>query len=79
VILIVYGPAGSGKTRNAEKLMRHFGCTRIVDEWDGKRPLVDGDVALTQSAPGAFSKTPGARIMTVTDAVAAVTVVEAQR
>lgn len=45
--VIVAGPAGSGKTRNARAFMRAFGCTRLVDEWDGVKRLSDGDLALT--------------------------------
>lgn len=29
--VIVYGPQGCGKTRNAERLARFFGCTQVVD------------------------------------------------
>ncbi len=45
--VIVTGPAGSGKTRNADAFMRAFGCSRLVDEWDGVACLRAGDLALT--------------------------------
>jgi len=32
----VYGPAACGKTRNAERLRKKFGCAQIIDE--GKLP-----------------------------------------
>lgn len=47
--IIVWGPPGCGKTRNAERLRRHFGLARVVDEWsrgDGTR-LEPGDLVLT--------------------------------
>lgn len=34
----VFGPQGSGKTRHAKALAKHFGLSKIVDEYDG-RPL----------------------------------------
>ena len=50
-IVIVHGPQGCGKTRNAQMLRARYGCRRIVDEWDGRRPLQDGDLALTHREP----------------------------
>ncbi len=31
--VIVYGPQGCGKTRNAEILKKHFGVNHIIDGW----------------------------------------------
>lgn len=31
--IIIYGPAGCGKSYNAARLAKHFGLTRIVDDW----------------------------------------------
>lgn len=47
--VIVWGPPGCGKTRNAEKLRKHFGCARIVDGWSrgDRQPLRDDDLVLT--------------------------------
>lgn len=46
-VVIVFGPPATGKTRNAEALKEHFGCTRVVDNWDYKRnKLEPGDIAL---------------------------------
>lgn len=51
MIVIVHGPQGDGKTRYVEQFLRHFGCLNAIDEWDGKTPLVDGDLALTNCCP----------------------------
>ena len=40
--VIVYGPKGCGKTRNAEHLRQYFGCTEINDDCDG-RPMIVKD------------------------------------
>lgn len=45
--IIIHGPQGCGKTFHAQALARHFGCARIVDDWDGKTALQPGDLALT--------------------------------
>ena len=33
--VIIHGPHGCGKTRNADKLAAYFGCQKIVDAEDG--------------------------------------------
>ena len=51
--VIVHGPAGCGKTRNAEKLMRHFGMNRIVDDWTPSALCpIRGALVLTNSDVG---------------------------
>ena len=55
--VIIYGPQGCGKTRNAEALAAHFGCTSIVDNWDGESEVPDGALALT-SEPAPFPFVP---------------------
>lgn len=30
--IIIHGPQGCGKSRHAEALARHFGCTHIIDQ-----------------------------------------------
>lgn len=49
-IVIVIAPQGASKTRNAEALAARFGCTSIVDEWDGISELQPGTLALTSVA-----------------------------
>lgn len=46
-IVIVVAPPGTGKSRAANALAGRYGCTRIVDEWDGTSNLEPGDLALT--------------------------------
>ena len=43
----VSAPPGTGKSRNAEELCVMFGCTSIVDEWDGLSPVPSGALVLT--------------------------------
>ncbi len=53
-IVIIYGPKASGKTTNAERMKRHYGCRRIVDGWDAFEDipkLRDGDLALALDEP----------------------------
>ncbi|WP_159407444.1 hypothetical protein ACCQ13_14820 [Xanthomonas sp. NCPPB 1638] len=45
--VVVYAPQGAGKGRHADALAQMFGCTHVVDEWDGLSPLADGALALT--------------------------------
>lgn len=45
--VIVIAPHGSGKTAHAEALREIFGCTSVVDEWDGRAELAPGTLALT--------------------------------
>jgi hypothetical protein len=49
--VIVYGPKGCGKTRNADRIRRHFGCRQVVDGWMPGEPLVAGAVHLTCEVP----------------------------
>jgi hypothetical protein len=69
-IVIVHGGQASGKTRNGQKLIQHYGCKRIVDDWDGKSPLKQGDLALTHMPPP-FSVT-GARVVDIVTAKSAI-------
>ena len=50
-IVILYGPIASGKPRRTEMFLKFYKCKHIVEEWDGKTPLKDGDLALTNSKP----------------------------
>ena len=47
VTVVVVIPQGAGKTRHATALAERFGCTSIVDEWDGRSDLPPGALALT--------------------------------
>lgn len=46
-IVIVIAPQGAGKTQQAHALAERFGCTSIVEEWDGVSELSPGALALT--------------------------------
>ncbi len=49
MITIIYGPQGSGKTRNAEAFKKHFNCKRIIDEYPNvETKIEDGDLILSQ-------------------------------
>lgn len=48
--VIIRGPQGCGKTRNAEALAKHFGKTLIIDDWKDGEPLPDNALCLTQDA-----------------------------
>ena len=52
----VYGPQGCGKSRCAEKMRRHFGCTRVVDEWTRGRAVVQGALHITHCSPPVHAK-----------------------
>lgn len=47
---VIYGPQGCGKTTHAVALARHYGKTRIVDDWEPSGPVPANTLALT-SAP----------------------------
>ena len=50
--VIVYGPQGCGKTLNAEKLRKYFGCTHVVElDEQRRRQLHDGALHLTHEDP----------------------------
>jgi hypothetical protein len=48
--VIVYGPQGCGKTRFAERIAKHFGLTKIVDEFIGVGNLRRGVLYLMTEA-----------------------------
>lgn len=55
--VIVYGPMGCGKTRNAERLRRHFKCTHVLDGWsDGDDRIINprGCLVLTVYPPAHY-------------------------
>lgn len=47
--VIICAPQGAGKSRNAKALQALFGCSCIVDEWDGVSELPPGALALTNA------------------------------
>ena len=50
--VIVYGPQGCGKTLNAERLRKYFGCTLVVEmDEQRRRQLHDGALHLTCEDP----------------------------
>lgn len=49
--VVVYGRQGCGKTKNKQLLQMIYGLDSVVDSWDGKLPLVEGVLALTNIEP----------------------------
>lgn len=70
-IVIIHGAQGSGKTRRQDQLLKHYGCSRFVEEWDGRSPLIDGDLAVTNT-DGPF-RVRGATYVHITEAKRAIT------
>jgi hypothetical protein len=54
-VVIISAPQGSNKTSHANALANRFGCTRIVEEWDGVSDLQPGDLALTNIPAADFA------------------------
>lgn len=55
--VIIHGPQGCGKTTHAKALAAHFGCSYIVDNWNGEWPVPEGALVLSninslQDRPG---------------------------
>lgn len=46
-MVVISAPQGAGKTRHAEQLREMFGCTCIVDDWDGCSVPPPGALVLT--------------------------------
>lgn len=57
-IVVIHGPQGCGKTRNAQALAAHSGYSRIVDDWDGRSKIEDGCLVLINSIPFGFKVPP---------------------
>jgi len=55
--VVVYGPTGCGKTRNAERMLKAFGLQFIYDGYSGEPLLPEGVLALTNRTdiPGSIS------------------------
>lgn len=58
ITVIVYGPQGSGKTTNAEPLRKHFGCSRVVDDWHYGDLICEGDLILTNDDAVLYPRYP---------------------
>ena len=69
-IVIIY-EKGTGKTRRAEELRKHYGCKRVVDEWDGEQELKNHDLVITNLQPP--FNVDGARTIKATKAKLAIT------
>ena len=51
---------GSGKSAHAEALRKMFGCTSIVDDWDGESDVPARALVLTNLRPGVdLQRLPG--------------------
>jgi Holliday junction resolvasome RuvABC ATP-dependent DNA helicase subunit len=50
--IVIYGPQGCGKTTHAAALARHYGKTRIVDDWTPGGPVPDDTLVLTNVPHG---------------------------
>jgi len=62
-IVIVHATQGHGKTSAAAALARRFGCSNIVDEWDGQADLPRSSLALTNVPPDRFRAPQGATVI----------------
>ncbi len=45
--VIIYAPQDSGKTINAQALLRHFNCSALIDNWGIDSPVLANCLALT--------------------------------
>jgi MoxR-like ATPase len=59
--ILIHGPQGCGKTRNAQALAAHFGCSKVVDDWNGRDRVVAGALVLTNIDNWKASALPTAR------------------
>jgi len=53
--VIIYAPQGTGKTKHAEALRKHFGCTKVIDGWPGEGAFEPGALHLTNMPVEAMS------------------------
>lgn len=68
----VYGPAGCGKSTNADRMKRKFSLDTVIDDYDfgcGRVPSVpkDGTLVLGMSKHGG---PPGMRVVSYYEAIA---------
>ena len=67
MITIIWGPPGSGKTRNAAFLKGKYGCKRVIDEYMGVQEPRDGDLLLCQQEP--LIKSTNTRVIHIAEAL----------
>jgi hypothetical protein len=48
---VVFGPQGCGKARNAKRLARAFGLSKIVDDFDGSERVPATDTLVLSNLP----------------------------
>lgn len=60
---IIHGPQACGKTSAAGTFARRFGCSHLADDWNGRDPLPDGALALTNQSPAHFTAPRGAVVL----------------
>lgn len=51
-IVVIFGPAASGKTRHAEEFRVNYHSRKVVDDWNGETKLEGGDLVLLTSDAG---------------------------
>lgn len=66
--IILYGPARSGKTLNADAIAKHYGCTGVADEWDREISLKEGKLHITRDDLSGFSYLFGVRCVSIAEA-----------
>lgn len=50
--VIVFGVLSSiSRGETCARMLAHFGCSRLVDNWDSRSPLQQGDLAITNREP----------------------------
>ena len=64
-IVILSAPQGTGKTTHARELARVYGCSMIVDDYDGSQQLYPGTLALTHHDPDDIDSPLGAEIVRI--------------
>lgn len=68
--VIIYGPQGSGKSRHAAALAKHFGLQFVEEEWTQGQPLNPTNVLyLTNDRMAAHTMSFGVRVMPLDDAL----------
>ena len=66
---IIHAPQGRGKTRNAAALANFFGCTAIIDDWNGCTPLSDWSLALTNTSTLSVEHLENVRVLSLDEAM----------